>query len=50
MQSLLKTPAESERNVLLKQVYRVIPESVPPIVVYGALVIAGAIILRGILK
>lgn len=50
MQSLLKTPGENERNFILKHVYKVIPESVPPIVVYGALGIAGVIILRGILK
>lgn len=50
MQSLLKTPGEDERNVILKHVYKVIPESVPPIVVYGVLGIAGVVILRGILK
>lgn len=50
IQSLLKTPGENERNIILEYAYRVIPESVPPIVVYGVLGIAGVIILRGILK
>lgn len=50
MDNLLKTPAESDRNFILKHVYRVIPESVPPIVVYGALGIVGVIMLRGLLK
>lgn len=50
IQSLLKTPGENERNTILEYAYRVIPESVPPIVVYGVLGIAGVIILRGILK
>lgn len=50
MDNLLKTPAEGDRNFILEHVYRVIPESVPPIVVYGALGIVGVIILRGILK
>ena len=50
IQSLLETPGEDERNIILAYAYRVIPESVPPIVVYGVLGIAGVIILRGILK
>jgi len=50
MDGLFKTPGEADRNILLKQVYRVIPESVPPIVVYGVLGIVGVIILRGFLK
>lgn len=50
MEGLFKTPGEGQRNVILKHVYRVIPESIPPIVVYGALGIAGVVILRGFLK
>ena len=50
MESLFKTPEEGKRNVILKHVYRVIPESIPPIVVYGVLGAAGVIILRGFLK
>jgi len=50
VEGLFKTPGESERNIILKQVYKVIPESIPPIVVYGVLGLAGVIILRGFLK
>lgn len=50
MEGLFKTPRESERNFVLKQVYKVIPESIPPIVVYGVLGLAGVVILRGFLK
>lgn len=50
MDSLFKTPAESERNFILKHVYKVIPESVPPIAVYGVLGVVGLIIIRGALK
>lgn len=50
LEDLLKTPREDERNFILKHVYRVIPESVPPIAVYGVLGIAGIIIIRGVLK
>lgn len=50
MDTLLKTPAESDRNFILKHAYKIIPESVPPIAVYGALGVVGLIILRGALK
>lgn len=50
MDSLLKTPAEGDRNFILKHVYKIIPESVPPIAVYAALGVAGLIIIRGALK
>lgn len=50
MENLLKTPEEGERNFILKHVYRVIPESVPPIVVYGVLGVVGLIMLKGALK
>lgn len=50
MDSLFKTPGEDERNFILKHVYRVIPESVPPIVVYGVLGVVGLIMLKGALK
>lgn len=50
MENLLKTPEKEERNFILKHVYKVLPESVPPIAVYGALGIAGVVILRGFLK
>ena len=50
MEDLLKTPREDERNFILKHVYRVIPESVPPIVVYGILGVVGLIMLKGALK
>lgn len=50
MDNLFKTPGEDERNFILKYAYRVIPESVPPIVVYGVLGVVGLIMLKGALK
>lgn len=50
MDHLFKTPAESDRNFILKHVYKIIPESVPPIAVYGALGVVGLIMLKGVLK
>ncbi len=50
MDNLFKTPAESERNFILKHAYKILPESIPPIVVYGALGVVGLIMIRGALK
>lgn len=50
MDHLFKTPDESDRNFILKHVYKIIPESVPPIAVYGALGVVGLIMLKGVLK
>lgn len=47
---LMKAPPEGERNFILKHAYGVIPDSVPPIVIYGVLVVVGFVMIRGALK